>query len=307
VEYATSSGRRRGFALDIVGSLTLYIRARGPLDWSLRWCRLALAGSEGLDTAERARALLCLGISAVHMRSAHEPPEPLLLEAIRLARRHGDFWTEACACGYYALWEANEQRLAGATGNLAVTRRLAEQLNDDILRGLAGLAEGWIQLAKGNGSAAAATLRSVRDLGEDQHQRHFIRVYLALTFIGLQEWTAAARELSEAMGVAIEQDNVRGAAGCVEAYGYLAVAVGLYRDAARFLGAARAVRDRTEIPLFNFWLPHHRAAHAAARAALGPGEYASCLQAGAAMREEDSANEAYAALRAFDATARVRD
>jgi hypothetical protein len=155
-----------------------------------------------------------------------------------------------------------------------------------------GLARGWIYLACGNGSAAAETLWSVRDLGEDHHQRHFIRGYLGLTLIGLGRHAAAATTLSEAMSVIIELGNVRGAAACVECCGYLCQKLGQWRDATQFLAAAGAIRARTEVPLFNFWLPFHQAAHAALRAALGAEDYAACARLGAARRTEDAINEA---------------
>src|SRR6185437_3147454 len=83
VEHASQSEATRLSGLAIVGSLTLYIKARGPLDVGQKWCRLALAGTERLESAERARALLCQGISAAHLRDGSESPEACLLEAMR--------------------------------------------------------------------------------------------------------------------------------------------------------------------------------------------------------------------------------
>ncbi len=301
VEHAARSEANRRAGLAIVGALTLYIKARGPLDVGQKWCRLALTGTETLECAERARALLCQGILAAHLRDWRESPEACLLEAARLAHTHDDSWTEAYASAYYSMWQANSGHTAANT--LAVAQHIAERLDDPLIKGLAGLARGWIHMASGDGSAAVETLGSVRDLSADEHQRHFIRVYLGLALIGLGRYIAAAAALYEAIVTAIELGNVRGAAGCVECCGYICEKLGHRRDAARLLGAARAIRERTEVPLFNFWLPYNRAAHAALEAQLGAEEYAACLRAGAAMREEEAIHEASLRLKSFSADA----
>lgn len=303
VEHAARDEGNRLAGLGIVGSLTIYIKARGPLHVGQKWSRRALAGTEMLESAERARALLCHGISAAHLRDSRESPAACLLEAARLARAHDDPWTEAYASAYYAMWRANSDDTAGAAETLMTAECIGERLADPVLKGLAGLARGWIHMTNGDGAAAAETLESVRDLGADEHQRHFIRVYLGLALVGLGRYAAAAAALYEAIVTGIELGNVRGAAGCVECCGYLCEKLGHRQDAARLLGAARAIRERTEVPLFNFWLPYSRAAHAALEAHLGAEEYAVCLRAGAMMREEEPINEAALRLKSFSAGA----
>lgn len=303
VEHAASNEASRLAGLDIVGSLALYVKARGPLDVGQKWCRRALAGTEGLESAARARALLCQGISAAHLRDSRESPAACLLEATRLARAHGDPWTEAYASAYYSMWQANSGDTASAAEILGTAERIAERLADPLLQGLVGLAHGWIHMTKGDGSAAVETLGAVRDLGSDIHQRHFIRVYLGLALIGLGHYSAAAAVLHEAIVTGIELGNVRGAAGCVECCGYICEKLCRWQDAGRLLGAAEAIRERTEVPLFNFWLPPNRSAHAALEAHLGADEYAACLRAGARMRAEEAFNEASLLLESLSADA----
>jgi predicted ATPase/DNA-binding winged helix-turn-helix (wHTH) protein len=303
VEHAASNEADRLAGLSIVGSLVLYIKARGPLDVGQTWCRRALAGTEALESAERARALLCHGISAAHLRDSKESPEACLLEAARLARAHDDPWTEAYASAYRAMWQANSGDTANAAEILMSAQRIAERLDDALLRGLVGLARGWIHMTTGDGVAAVETLESVRDLGSDIHQRHFIRVYLGLALIGLGRYPTAATVLHEAIATGMELGNVRGAAGCVECCGYICEKLGRPRDGARLLGAARAIRERTEVPLFNFWLPPNRSAHAALQARLGAEEYAASSRAGALMRPEEAFNEASLLLKSFSADA----
>ena len=306
LEHAARSETTRPLGLAIVGSLTLYIKARGPLDMGQKWCRLALTGTEMLECAEKARALLCQGITAAHLRDGRESPEACLLQAARLARIHGDHWTEAYASAYWSMWQANSGHTAAAMEALTVTRDIAERLDDPLLRGLAGLARGWIHMTNGDGSAAVETLSGVCQLSADEHQRHFIRVYLGLALIGLGRHVEAAAALSEAIATIIELSNVRGAAGCVECCGYICGKLGHWQEAARLLGAARAIRERTEVPLFNFWLPHNHAAHAALETQLGAKEYAACSREGAAMREEEAINTAALRLKSFAAGADPR-
>jgi predicted ATPase/DNA-binding winged helix-turn-helix (wHTH) protein len=303
LEHAAGSGSSRLAGLAIVGSLTIYIKARGPLDVGQKWCRLALAGTEMLEGAERARALLCQGISAAHLRDPKESAEACLLEAARLARIHADPWTEAYARAYYAMWQANSGQSAGAAETLAVSERIAERLDDPLLKGLAGLARGWIHMTNGDGCAAVETFWSVRDLSADEHQRHFIRVYLSLALIGLRRYATAAAVLYEAIVTGVELRNIRGAAGCVECCGYICEKLGHWQSAARLLSAARAIRERTEVPLFNFWLPHNRAAHSALEAQMGAAEYAACCREGMSMRDEDAITEASLLLQSFSAAA----
>jgi non-specific serine/threonine protein kinase len=301
LEHAARSEATRPIGLAIVGALTLYVKARGPLDVGQNWCRLALTGTETLDCAEKARALLCQGITAAHLRDGSESPEACLLQATRLARSHGDRWTEAYASAYWSMWQANAGHTAAAAEALTVAGDIAERLDDPLLRGLAGLARGWIHMTNGDGAAAAQTLERVCNLGADEHQRHFIRVYLGLALIGLGRYSAAAAVLHEAIAAVIELGNVRGAAGCVECCGYICEKLGHWQDAARLLGAARAIRERTEVPLFNFWLPYNHAAHAALEAGLGPQEYAACSRAGATMRQEEVLDAASLRLEGFSA------
>jgi len=301
VEHASRSEATRLSGLAIVGSLTLYIKARGPLDVGQKWCRLALAGTETFGSAKRARALLCQGISAAHLRDGSVSPEACLLEAMRLARIHDDPWTEAYASAYWSMWQANSGDTTAAAETLTIAQDIAERLDDPLLEGLAGLARGWIHMTDGDGSAAVEILGRVCELGSDEHQRHFIRVYLGLALIGLGRNTIAAAVLYEAIATGIELGNVRGAAACVECCGYICEKLGQRRDAARLLGAAHAIRERTEVPLFNFWLPYNSSAHAALEMHLGAEDYAACSRAGAAMREEEAIEEASLRLKSISA------
>jgi hypothetical protein len=180
-----------------------------------------------------------------------------------------------------------------------VLERIAARLEDPLLQGLAGLARGWMQLAGGELPAALASLRAVRRLGPDLHQHHFIDVYIALALYGLGEDAQAAAQFVEGLNAAAAVFNIRGVAGAIEGCGYLCARRGEWSDAARFLAVASRIRERTGIPLFNFWVPYHVETDALLRSRLGPRGYEAESLAGHGMRDEDAANEVRARLQLY--------
>jgi non-specific serine/threonine protein kinase len=304
MEYALQSEGGRSSALRIIGDLTFYAKARGAYATSIQWSRRALAGTESEASPERGRALLCMGVAAFHIFASEEfsplrpqdSPALALNEAARIARLHEDAWTEAYASGYHAMWLSNADQVLEAGTRLAVTERIARQLEDPVLRGLAGLARGWACLAAGRDADAINALCAVSELGNDLHQQHFIRMYIALAHFGQGNDGPAAGEWLEAMRRIANVANLRGLAGSIEGCGYLCAKLGRYEQAARLLGVARSIRERTLVPLFNSWLRHHRAAQATLRSHLRPAEYEQCLSAARLMRDEDAATQARAIL-----------
>jgi tetratricopeptide (TPR) repeat protein len=297
MDHALARGKPNA-ALAIVGSLAIYIKARGIYDLGVQWCRRALAAPVPADAVERGRASLCLGVAAVHLVDDEGSTEVLLIEAIRLATAHGDLWAEAYASGYYSLWLANWKRCEEARQWLAAATHRARQLEDSLLAGLTGLAQGWIHLSEGDSLSAIAVLRSAREASSQElHQRHFIDMYIGLALFSLGAHAAAASEWADALRHAAEVVNIRGIAGSIEGCGYISTKLGRCSEAARFLGAAARIREHTEVPLFNFWLPHHDGALAALRERMGAEAFTLAWTAGRQMREEDAANEAALRLR----------
>jgi len=172
---------------------------------------------------------------------------------------------------------------------------------DELLRGLAGLARGWLCLAAEDTERAVEVLRSVRDLSADSHQHHFIGMYIGLALFRGGDLAGAAAEWHEAMLNAIAVAHLRGVAGSVEGCGYLAEQLGSAEEACRFLSAAEQFRQRSGSPLFSFWYRHNESARARLRSTLGPNRYDALVRAGARMRAEDVINEAAEYLRQFGA------
>ena len=299
VQFALEAGADPAAALRIAGGLALYVKARGAYDVGPQWCLSALARTQGLATRERGRALLCLGVATVHRGSSDDSTASLLLEAARIAHLNEDDWGEAYANGYYALWLCNWGRFAEAPAHVGVLEGIAARRADPMLAGLAGLARGWMHIAANDHAAAVTTLRAVRWLGADLHQRHFIDMYIGFAQFALGDLASAAAQFLESLQRAAEVYNIRGVAGAIEGCGYIAAQAGELSDAARFLAVARHIRERTRVPLFNFWIPHHQRTHALLREGLGAAAYESHSAAGARMREEDAANEVSVRLQRF--------
>ena len=311
VEYALSVKEARSAALQVIGNLMLYIKARGSYSMALNWGRRALQDSQLPESPEHGRALVCMGVASIHVHASHELDGGAVLdstvtwlaEATRIARLHRDSWTEAYSSGYHAMWLSNQDRAAEAATHLAVTERIARELDSPLLQGLAGLARGWACLAAGRDAEAIAALSSVRDLGNDLHQQHFIRMYVGLARFRQDDDAAAAAEFLAALQRIEGMANMRGVAGSIEGCGYLCAKSGRYRHGAQLLAVARNLRERTLVPLFNFWLRHNRAAQVLLREGLGAAEYESCRRAARQMRDEDAVALARGLLQEFAAGA----
>ena len=303
LETAAAAGRDHPQALCIVGSLLLYAKGHGDYMAMFRWCQQVLDPSSEFPAEARARALLTLGVVQVYLQF-NEPWMPhALAEAARIAAERGDWWTEAYALGHSALDYANTGRADEAEPYAIRTRAAAERHDDDLLRGLAALAHGWVWLARGQPARAVTELYAGRDLGCDPHQRHFVGTYLGLAHFALRHYPEAARVWSTSLSLSILVGNVRGMAGSIEGCGYLACVAGEWRTAARLLAAARVIRERTQLPLFSFWYPHLEATMADLRSHLSPAELEASWQSGAALRHEDATNEAASLLRSYSTVA----
>jgi hypothetical protein len=302
VDYALDTKGDPASVLRIVGSWMLYMQMRSLFSEPIKWCKRALAGTEALETRERGRALLCLGVATVHPGNvAGRDAGGVLVEAARIAALNGDKWGEGYANGFYALWLCDWGRPQLADEPTALVEHIARELDDPILRGRAGLARGWIHIAAQDYALAIPVLKAVRDLGPDLHQRHFIGMYIGLSLFALGEYPAAAAQWLEAFRTSAALFNARGMAGSCEGCGYICARVGSLQDAVRFLAGAQKVRERTAVPLFNFWVAHHDATEAALRAKLEPAEFEALWSAGRRMREEDMFNEVSGRLRDFSA------
>lgn len=298
-EYAAGPGGNPQAALRIAGLLTVYLKAHGEYVLAKRLCERALAVAPSIRSRERAQAELCRGIA--NFFSSRVAADQPLLAAVSIAREVGDDWTEAYSSGHLAQWLIHCGQLVQASEHLATIEQLAGKHDDELLRGLAGLARGWLFLAEDDTEKAVEVLRSVRGLSGDSHQHHFIGMYIGLALFRRGDYAGAALEWHEAMRNAIGVGHLRGIAGSVEGCGYLSEVLGKAEEACQFLSAAEQFRRRTASPLFSFWVRHNESASARLRSALGHNRYEALVSAGARMRTEDVINEAAERLRQYGA------
>jgi non-specific serine/threonine protein kinase len=303
LETAAAAGHEHPQALSIAGSLLLYAKGHGDYMTMFRWCQLVLDPSSTSSTRARGRALLTLGVVQVYLQLDKPWMAHALAEAARIAAEHGDWWTEAYALGYSALGCANDARPEEAAQYAQRARAAAELHSDDLLRSLAGLAHGWIWLARGQPERALAELYAARDLGCDPHQRHFIGMYLGLAHFELGHYPQAAQVWLMSLNVSIALGNLRGMAGSIEGCGYLASQAQEWRTAARLLAAAGRARERTQLPLFSFWRPHLDVAMRELRLHLSPADFEASWRSGIALRHEDATNEAAVLLLSYSKAA----
>lgn len=288
-EHAVSANDGQA-ALRIVGFLTLYFKAHGEPVLAKRLCERALAAAPSLRTRERGLALMCLGVTKALGDKAAGDAE--LVEAVSIASEVGDDWAAAYSSGTLALWLAHMGRTVEAAEHLTLLERLANQYNDQLLRGLAGLARGWVYLSEGKIDKCLDVLRPVRRYGGDLHQHHFIDMYIGLGLFRRGSFGPAAVLWLDAMKNAISVGHIRGIAGSIEGCAYIAERMGKTEQACRFLSAAGEIRKRAASPLFSFWIRHNELANAALRSTLGQQQYEVLASAGAQMRQEDVVNEA---------------
>ena len=293
--WAKSDGRDDESALRLAGSLMLYCKSGIHLWLGADWADRALSGVVPEPSHTYVRALLCSGVLNLYVQNP--TIESRLTLVVILAAQLDDRWAQCCASVYLALWDAHRGRLAQAQARAAVAARLAAEQNDDWLLSLAGWAKAWISLGAGEYHDALATLEPLRDLGFDPQQRQMIDIYLGLTYYALGRLREAAAVSINVLDANMRTRGLRAVAAPIELAGYLGMRVARPELCARFLGKAADIRERTQAPLFSFWIAHNEEASHWVRGQLGPDRYYALHRAGASARDEIVIDETRALLR----------
>jgi len=298
VETVASQPAGRPAGLRLIGSLLLLLKARGSYTLALAWCQRVLEQPVEPGSRGQMRATLTLGVMQVHTFTMASAMPDALPEVIRLATLEGDRWALAYAYGYDAMRLANEGvELSVAAEHAEHAADLAGALGDDLLGGLACLARSWVHFARDEPAAALEALRLAPESSSDAHQLHFIEMYRALAHYRLDHRSEAARHWLAAIEFVTGLSNIRGVAGSIEGGGYLAGAVGEFEASARLMAAAAAIRERSGIPLFRFWLRAHAEAELRLEAGLDAAALAACREAGRQARPEEIVAETITRLR----------
>jgi hypothetical protein len=292
--WAKSDGRDDESALRLAGSLMLYGKS-ADLFWLVGgWADRALNGVVPEPSYTYVRALLSSGVFKLYV---HNPSiEPHLTLVATLAAERGDRWAQCCASAYLALWDAHRGRLPQAQVRAAVAAELAEKEKDDWLLSLAGWAKAWIALGADEYHDAITTLQPLRHLGFDPQQRHMIAIYLGLTQYALGHWRESAAMSIIVLDAYLRTRGLRAAAAPIELAGYLGMHVERPEICARFLGKAADIRERTQTPLFSFWIAHNEEATNWVRGQLRPDRFDALHRAGASARDEIVIDETRALL-----------
>ncbi len=300
LDWAAKRGAQDELALQLAGALMLYGKCTGAAAEVFGWVDQALRSSSTQDSPARMRALLCRGVIG-YFRLAPPLPGAGLPEVADRAAQANDRWTRATACSFHICRLAVAGELAAAAPWLVQLKALTATLNDEWIESLAAMAISMVYFANDELELTLPILGHARLLSHDLHQRLFLDAYLGLALSGLGRWSEAAENFYRALVGGIEIRQVRAAAGCMEGTAYIAVSRGEWPRAARLLGAANSIRQRTGMPMHSFWRRQHEQATAAARAELGALLFTQHYAAGAAERDEVLCNEVLAYLSAINA------
>jgi predicted ATPase/DNA-binding winged helix-turn-helix (wHTH) protein len=288
--WARSDGADPQAALRLAGSLMLYGKCHG-LAWQLTgWIGRALEGVAPEPSPTYVRAALCSGMLNVYLQDADG--ERRLSEVIALAAQIGDRWAQSCANALLAMWLAHFGRLDQADTSAQFAAEVAEAEDDDWLRSLAGVAKAWIAIRSNDPRRVISVLQPLRGVSFDLHQHMLVDIYLALSHHLLGNVTEAANVLVDLFVGAVRTRNARVYAAILEIAAYLAIVAHNPTAAARLLGKAADIRERTRTPLFSAWVTYHDKAIELGREHLGGATFDARYAAGTSAHDEGVIEEA---------------
>jgi predicted ATPase/DNA-binding CsgD family transcriptional regulator len=293
--WLTDSGEAE-LALRLAGSLFLFWFLRGHLREGTAWLEQALAAAPQAPPDQRSWALFAVGM-LTWARGDFRGAEVIGNRALALARAHGLEFGQATALYLLFLSTEMQGRRADAMvfGEEAVTRLraagahvwLAYALGDlgmrlaeigDRERGMQWVEEGLaLHRSLGNKQGLGNKLS---DLGRVRHEAG--------------DAAAAARHYADSLRALWEAGDTWYPASPVEGLAAVALDAGQPQRAARLLGAAAALRERSGSTV---WLPERgrlERAVASARATLGEEAYAREAAAGRALTMDEVVREAAA-------------
>lgn len=244
---------RRGDAssfLQIAASLGHYWSEEGHYHDGRDWLERALAQPDASNLADRAKALVALGMIESYQGEMVEAIVHLA-NGLDACQGQGDPFTEANALlglgGLYVLTGEHQRGAELLEACLVTTRLIPERRLADILSawGLINLAV----IARADGDHELANARLEEGLRQMRTAGYAAGVILALGDLGdlardRREYAQALACYREALTVGEEHPRTRVMAEVIEAVGIVAVATGDAEHGARLLGAAEAVRER---------------------------------------------------------------
>lgn len=273
--------------LRVVAALGRHWTEQGHYHEGRTWLERALSRTDGTATADRAKALVALGMIEIY-QGGFDEAKTHLTEGLAASRKHGDALTEANALiGLGGLAVAQGDHARGAA-LLEASISAAQAVPD---QRLAGIMAAWsltnlAVISRRIGDFTLATERL-----EAAHRRIRDAGYTAGTMLSLGDLGDVARDQGEyeralsfyreALALGRGNPRTRLVADVVEGVGIVATATGEAERGARLLGAAEALRERIGL---RFRVQENQTSQeqavAAARAALGEQRFTAVWAAG---------------------------
>jgi non-specific serine/threonine protein kinase len=288
----------RGALLRLAAALGRFWTGRGYSHESRDWLQRALA-HEGATAAERAKALVALGVILIY-QGANQEAEPHLIEGLAGCRALGDALTTVLALiglsGLAVMQDDFDRGTALLEEALAAAQTVADRRLASILAGRVAINLAVAPRAQGQYALAVAHLEEALRL--QREAGYADGMILALGDLGnlardQDDYARALAFYREALELGRDLPGTRVVTEVVEAAGIVASAVGHEERAARLLGAARAQRDRLGL---RYRVKEDQAAleHAqtAARAALGEHAFATAWAAGRTLSPGEAVSAA---------------
>lgn len=272
--------------------------------YTSRMCRWSLGMAEWLS-AELSSAIAHLDDVAREAAAAHDPvfaAYSLLCLARTLAYR-GDVTRARIAA------DAAVDSAADITGFQQALSRgaLADALlaAGDVPAALAASEAAWrecaqlgllginafplaqVALARGDVDAARRWADDAVAAAPGAHRMTFLAVRVRVA-IAQGDAEQAARDAREALGIAAPSSAYLTVPDVIECLAGLSADAGSHRDAARMLGAAQAIRDRTGQVRFKIYDAGYHAAVTALQGAMARDDFADAWAEGAALSTDDA-------------------
>jgi tetratricopeptide (TPR) repeat protein len=272
-----------GEALELVTTLTEFLRISGRVAAGRRWLDRALAAA-GPDDHRRAVALYEDGMLAF-WQGADEEACAQLGRSLQLARRLGDRTTVALAlCGLarVALREDLDWARALCEEALAEVAGTGDRLgraNALHVLGVTAQMRGDLAQARDLMTRRITTARELGDMAAIGAES----ANLSMVERQLGNLARAEQLAGEALGIAVRRGDQWMIPYVLNGLAALAVETGAFERATTLLGAAAAMVERQG----NAWppdeAPHFQRSRAAAAHALGPGRFQRAWSAGRGM------------------------
>jgi predicted ATPase/DNA-binding CsgD family transcriptional regulator len=284
-------------AFDLGRTLWRFWHTRGYLSEGREWLTALLAQAPA-PTAARANALWEVGYLAL-LQNDLPAARSFFEDGLSAARELGFAFGAAMSLALLGAEATVQGDLERAASRLEESVALLPDIPDDTDRYVATiLSMYWrMELARNRGDHALAIalleegLAPVRDRGDTWSSAFGLDVRGRLAWLQ-GDLPRAIRLQQESLLLRREMDDRLRVASCLDVLAWVAHAEGRAASAARWFGAAEAMRERSGAVSSVIWRAEHERNVAAARASLGEEAFAAAWAAGRALSVDAAIAEA---------------